>query len=585
MVTTNGDLEASAKAASPDVLSRSVVEHGDPAVFAGSPFVYVIAQVADAITPWGQSPLLRDRQLREFISDGDYMYSSALGTVVARNTAMGWSLAGGERTATAVQDMLLNSNRGRGWESLIAQTSYDLYNADRGAFWEIIRSGDSPSAPVINIAHLDSLRVYPTGDPETPVYYLDIKGHFHALKWYQVVSLLELPAPWEHPTAGVLYPIQWCSLTRMLRAAQIFRNIAILKDEKAAGRFIRAIHLIKGVSTQQIKDAMSTAQLQADQQGLLRYMQPLMVGSLEPEANVGHDTIELASLPDGFDLDKEFKWHLVVMAMAFFTDYQEFAPLPGGNLGTSAQSEILHLKARGKGPGLFRKLITHTLNQILPKNVTFVFDEQDVEADREVAEVERIRAETWKTMVDAGIVTPEAAAQLAVDAGTLPQELFDRMGLVDVTGKVTVGDEEGGDLDTAVRALADRIAVKAGSPTLSAFLQSRIHEAFTTAADRLYALGYMGTQERIQLSSVIGDALRVFSEKVEVPVGEQVLRDDDVRELLELAQGLKDREAEEAAAVGQKARATLSRRLRPEGRRFTVRRDGRGLATEIVENS
>jgi bifunctional non-homologous end joining protein LigD len=67
-----------------------------------------------------------------------------------------------------------------------------------------------------------------------------------------------------------------------------------------------------------------------------------------------------------------------------------------------------------------------------------------------------------------------------------------------------------------------------GRGTVSTFLQSRIHESFTRAADQLYAMGFLTTEGRIALSSAIGDALETFANlaqekvpnisEVEVPV-------------------------------------------------------------------
>jgi 5-methylcytosine-specific restriction endonuclease McrA len=44
------------------------------------------------------------------------------------------------------------------------------------------------------------------------------------------------------------------------------------------------------------------------------------------------------------------------------------------------------------------------------------------------------------------------------------------------------------------------------------FLNSRIHKSFTEAADQLCGLGFMSLPERIELSSIIGDALKLFTE-------------------------------------------------------------------------
>ena len=48
--------------------------------------------------------------------------------------------------------------------------------------------------------------------------------------------------------------------------------------------------------------------------------------------------------------------------------------------------------------------------------------------------------------------------------------------------------------------------------TVSTFLQSRIHKSFTDAADDLYAMGLLTTEERIAISGCIGDALSVFTD-------------------------------------------------------------------------
>ena len=52
---------------------------------------------------------------------------------------------------------------------------------------------------------------------------------------------------------------------------------------------------------------------------------------------------------------------------------------------------------------------------------------------------------------------------------------------------------------------------KAAGATVRAVLISRIHRAFTSAADDLFGLGFFGQEERIGLSSAIGDALGKFN--------------------------------------------------------------------------
>lgn len=50
--------------------------------------------------------------------------------------------------------------------------------------------------------------------------------------------------------------------------------------------------------------------------------------------------------------------------------------------------------------------------------------------------------------------------------------------------------------------------------TIAAFLEGQIHKSFTTTADKLYQLGLMTREERIALSSSIGDALSKYGDSV-----------------------------------------------------------------------
>lgn len=431
------------KAVDPRVAGRSVIAEPPGSPQAGGPagnILWWIAGVADSIPQWGKVPKRRDLELRAFWPT-ENQFASALGIVCARNAAFSWNIEGPPRASTRFHDMLVASNQGEGWANLIAKTSIDLYTQDYGAYWEVVREADRADSMPLAINHLDAYRCWPTGHPDYPVIYQDINGTYHLLAWWNVVSFTEMPTPIEG-----YYGLQYSALTRLLRAVQTIRNVSVYKEEKTGGRFTGAIHLIKGVSAKEITDAAAIHAANLDSQGLLRYGTPLMVGSVDPKADVGHDTIEIATLPDGWNEEVTFKHYVTQIAMAFLTDYQEFAPLPGGNLGTSAQSEVLHLKSRGKGPGLFMKMITHALNfQIFPKGVEFYFDEADLEAEKAEAELRNLRAETYKLYADSGLLDQLGIRQLALDAGDIPIEVFQAMGGADVTTETINPDEEQAD--------------------------------------------------------------------------------------------------------------------------------------------
>ncbi len=418
------------KQVDPAALARSVIETpkaaGESIPSLDTSLLWFVAQAASAISQWGRNIKLRDRQLRDFYPTENY-FTAGLGTVSARNAAFSWELVGSGAMVRHFQDVFMNANQGEGWHDLIVKTSIDLYTQDNGAFWELVRPSDSPKAPVIGVNHLDSGECWHTGDPLKPVVYRDKDGKLHLLNWWNVKTFAEMPAPIEK-----LHGIQLCALTRLLRAAQILQNVTVYEEEKTGGRFQRAIHLIKGISTSEINDALKSVATQADNMGLVKYIQPMMVGNVDPKADVGHDTIELASMPDHFSKEEAVKLYITIIAMAFLSDYQDFAPLPGGNLGTSTQSEILHMKSRGKGPALFMGLISNGVNfAVLPEGVGFKFAEQDLEADEVQADIRHTRADTRKIDLESGVLTVPAARQQALDKGDISKELFEQLAAED----------------------------------------------------------------------------------------------------------------------------------------------------------
>lgn len=388
--------------------------------------IFSLATVADSIPAWGGSSAqvrLRDIELRRFWPT-EPILASAIYSMVIRNGAFSWKLIGPEQTVKITQDMFHTSDLGRGWKSLVIRNSTDLFTQDNGAFMETIRIADDAESPVINLAHLDAGRCTRTGDPETPVLYADRKGRVHELKWYQVATIEEFPSPVE-----TMNGVQLCAVSRVLRAAQLLRDVGIYQREKIGGSNPNAIYMVSGVGRQEISDAMEQHKNRQDIRGMARWIVPLVVTAIDPNANVSLETIDLKSLPDGFDIEAVMKWYINQLALGFGADYQDFAPLPGGGLGSSTQSLVLHEKSRGKGPAAYMQTMEYIFNfkGVIPQNVTFEFDEQDIMADTEQATLFATRSAAIKELVESNVIDPQAGRQMLLDEGLLSQESFDRL--------------------------------------------------------------------------------------------------------------------------------------------------------------
>lgn len=394
--------------------------------------VISVASAADDIVPWGT--LGRDHQLRAFFPTEPY-FSSGLFNTIAQYVAFGFTLEGPNRMVQHTQDMLNSCEGGKGWDSMMSPFLLDMFTQDNGGFLEAVRTDDDPRAPVITMNHLDSARCIRTGRRDTPVLYVDLFGKYHLLKWYNVIEVTEMPSAMQTARG-----MQYCVLTRMLRAAQIMRDISIVKHEKAAGRFTRQIHLVSGVQTKLINDAIEQKQSAADQAGLIRYIQPLVIASLDPTAKVSKETIDLASVPDEWDDLKAAQTYITLMAMAFGTDYQNFAPLPGGGLGSASQSKVMNMKSRGKGPGKFMKKMESIFNfhGVVARSIRFRYGDQDAAEEMEKTEVMKSFSEALEIQVRSGLITSDVGRQLLADKGYLPQDYLARMRTDNATEEVTV---------------------------------------------------------------------------------------------------------------------------------------------------
>jgi hypothetical protein len=396
----------------------------------GSPLMFAVASVADLITPWGRNVASRDKQLRDFFITEPLM-ASAVYSTSARNSSFAWEIVAANPrnnpryTIDAVTRLLKGAAFGKGWGKLMMKTSLDIYTQDNAAFWEIVRiDNNNPLSPTIGINNLDSARCTRTGDPAVPVLYQDRRGRYHALKAHQVVTLEEQPS-----TIEDMYDVQYCAVSRALRLSQIARSIFIYKDEKVSGRNPRAVDFVSGVSETQIRDAIKMAASTADNAGFLRYASNVLVPGIDPNAQVSHARVDLASLPDNFDFDSEMKWYVSILAMAFGVDYQEFAPLPSGAMGSGAQSEILHLKTHGKGPATIMALIEHIINNsgIIPATVKFQFLDHDAQAEKQKAESAYTRARDRSLRLSSGELDSIAARQIAIQDGDLPEWVAEGM--------------------------------------------------------------------------------------------------------------------------------------------------------------
>jgi len=288
---------------------------------------------------------------------------------------------------------------------------------------------DSPYDMPLCLAHLDSGKCVRTGDPDTPVIYMDRYGGEHQLKSWQVIMMTDMPTPIEE-----MHGVGFSMVSRVLRNAQTVRDWTIFRQEKISGQFARAVHLTN-VDSDWISDAIAQAKAKTNEMGLLRYSQPIITNTLDPSSRPYLVTIPLAELPDGFSEDETMRWYIALLALAAGEHYSFLAPMPGRRLGSAREVEVQERQARGKSSRLFMEQLAAKINSsgILRPGVVFSFKEKDPEEQAGNEQAERRRAETRKLRIESGEITPEIARQIANDKGDLRDEYLSQLGEEDTT--------------------------------------------------------------------------------------------------------------------------------------------------------
>ena len=414
-------------------------------------FFHRLAGLDDIIAPWW-SPQ-RDVDLRAFWKKtGNDILQGAVSSMVKKIKATGWTVEGGQRVANRYQELLANAEFGQGWGQLMGKTLIDFCTQDKGAFWELI--GDGPTdGPIKNgvkgIAHLDSGLCQLTGNPTYPVLFWNTKqdkSEAHKLHVSRVVHLVDMPSPIE-----VMNNTGFCAVSRVISSSQILLKLQQYKNEKLSDLPAAGILALNNIMSHQFEDAQKDYQQETRKLGSNFWRNIMVLTSLDPSQPISLDFTSFSDLPEHFNELESTNIYINILALAFGVDVREFWPLSGGSLGTATESEVMHQKAKGKGPGEIYSSIERAINwKVFPPSVTFSFDYVDDDEDLQRANINDTKTKTimsmWQptksgsTDEQGGPVSRLEIRQMLAD--NVSDYFSEEFLIVDVTDEVEVTDTE-----------------------------------------------------------------------------------------------------------------------------------------------
>lgn len=354
----------------------------------GSGF-WTLDRPASILPPYGTK--LRDRQLREFYHhDSALLVRSTFAGMVKKVTATPWEIQGGRNLSKRFQAIFQEAHFGEGWTRFLSRVLLDFLRQDIGGIIEVIAPGD-PTKPIrsaiTGVAALDALRCLPTGDPEYPIIYYDRKGRMYRPHGSRILQILDMPDNDErYPGYGDSVLSRAISVWQ--RQVYQTRFIAAQLDDMPPPGFVIASNLKE--TDLQRANAKYMERKDADQP--VPWGNTYWLYSVDPAAPAELQVVEFSKPPANWSWREYNDIDADMMALAMGTDRQEIMQLTGGNIGSAAQSEILHAKSQGKMFGYILTTLTRALNLLLPESGEFAFKTNDAAAAQETAQTAQLWA-------------------------------------------------------------------------------------------------------------------------------------------------------------------------------------------------
>lgn len=455
-------------------------QYGSPDLFSSLGWVNLVGQAADEFIPWSWYPYRRDQQLRVF-ARSETILAGGIFNMRSRVEALPYRVKGTIKAKEIYGTMLARSDLGGGAAQLFGKTMYDMVTQDNGFFWEMVGAGNPLGpivGPVVQLNHMDANRCWRTWDPEYPViYYNPYDASFHKMHKTRIVIGSDNTMPDE-----IARGIGFCATSRALRAAQIMRDIAVFKHEKISGNFTRAMLILKGITTKQVSRAKQVADIETESDGLTYFRKIPILSTMREDAD--YRMIDFASLPDGFDTEKDTTLYVYCLALAFGVDAREFWPATSSG-ATKGDAKTQHMKAQGKGIGYYISKIRHAINYFVLNGTGAEFESEymDLEQQLQDAQIAQVEIQNIGLMQMQGDITKQEGRAILISKGIInPNQISNIDQGIDALDDVLPTEEDMKiDIPVDISKELDKESPKAPPPTDPMQIQQHPSSANTSA--------------------------------------------------------------------------------------------------------
>jgi len=361
--------------------------------------------------------------------------AGAVYSMVAKMQSMTWIIKGGRTKAKRATLMIAGAAHltGRDWTGFISPSAQDFYVQNNGVFWGVLRR-NGKYGPASELYYIDSRCCRLTGNANHPMYYhSSIVADQHWFEPQEFIHFSSMPSGDETELE-----LGCSAVYRAARAAKLLMALHDYDAEKLSNLPPEGIATVTGMTYKEFNQAIALWKSQRQQRNSLTFPQVLWLVANNPGAAISVDIKAFSTIPESFDRKTVVMQYVNTLALDFGVDAREFWAMSSGALGTASETEIQHLKARGKGGGEFLALVERKLNAELPDGVTYEFDTRDIEEDKIAAEVAKAWVDAYIKLVYPpvpgattpgeqttpevkGIIDAQTFKRLLADKGVIPE--------------------------------------------------------------------------------------------------------------------------------------------------------------------
>lgn len=353
-------------------------------------------------------------------------WASAVNKAVTKIAVRGYEISDSDdssRRTEAGQALVRDLDGPAKYRSGMAKIVQDFLLTDNGWFCEVVRVSKAPNSKVKALYPLDSFRCVRTGNLDYPVAYFDFDGVWHKLRQDQVIFGSDMPS-----ARSRLFGKGRCAASRAFQTIATLAGMKTYLREKITGSRALALHFIAGVGPTQIKDAMETSDAENVRKGRYAYKGAVMV-PIMAQGDISIATVDLASIPDGFDPDQIERSSLRTYALAIGINPDELIDRAAGlNSGQSAQVAENASEEAGGIPYLIKDWEDQINHLVMPKPTIYQIKTNDIRDRQAKAQLDKTIADTIAVMRGSptapGWINDQMALQMAVDENLVPREFL-----------------------------------------------------------------------------------------------------------------------------------------------------------------